>query len=142
MAMTHIDRRAIRVILALCDMDLSDFAKCLGYDRGYVSNVLTGSTPPSPAFCRAFGDTIAGLVFRERCRTSRMLPVGPLVELVRRRARYVPRKRDFYSDNGINMKYLCSRDLVSEIVVDRICSSLGIHPSAIYGTEREVEEVS
>jgi hypothetical protein len=140
--MSDIDRRAIRVILALCDMDLGDFAKCLGYDRGYVSNVLTGSTPPSPAFCRAFGDTIAGLVFGEHCRSGRMLPTGPLVELVRRRARYAPRKRDFYSDNGINMKYLSSRDLVSEIVVDRICSALGVHPSAIYGSERDAEEAS
>src|SRR5918996_5856222 len=142
MTMTHIDRRAIRVILALCDMDLSDFAKCLGYDRGYVSNVLTGSTPPSPAFCRAFGDTIAGLVFGERCRSGRMLPAGPLVELVRRRARYAPRKRDFYSDNGINMKYLCSRDLISEVVVDRICSSLGVHPLAIYRPQGGAEEAS
>jgi hypothetical protein len=33
------------------------------------------------------------------------------------------------------MKYLCSRDLVSEPVVDRNCSALGVHPSAIYGTE-------
>jgi hypothetical protein len=142
MAMTHIDRRAIGVILALCDMDISDFAKCLGYDRGYVSNVLTGSTQPSPAFCRAFGDTVAALVFGERRQSGRMLPAGPLIELVRSRARYVPRKRDFYSDNGINMKYLCSRDLVSEIVVDRICSALGVHPSAIYVTERDAEEAS
>jgi hypothetical protein len=138
--MSDIDRRAIRVILALCDMDLSDFAKCLGYDRGYVSNVLTGSTPPSPAFCRAFGNTIAGLVFGVRRRPGRMLPAGPVVELVRRRARYAPRRRDFYSDNGINMKYLCSRDLVSEVVADRICSALGVHLSAIYGNEITTEE--
>jgi hypothetical protein len=142
MAMSDIDRRAIRVLLALCDMDLSDFAKCLGYDRGYVSNVLTGSTPPSPAFCRAFGDTIAGIVFGEHCRSGRMLPAGPLVGLVRRRACYAPRERDFYSDNGINMKYLCTRDQVSEVVVDRVCSALGVHPSALYGAEGDSEEAS
>ena len=81
-----------------------------------------------PACNLAFGDTIADLVFGQRRRSGRMLPAAPLVELVRRRARYAPRKRDFYSDNGINMKHLCSRDLVSEIVVGRICSALSVHP--------------
>jgi hypothetical protein len=127
-----IDRRAVTVILALCEMELGDFAECLGYERGYVSNVLTGQTRPSPAFCRAFGDTVAELVFGERCSRGRMLPTAPLLELVRRRARYVPRKRDFYSDNGVNMNYLSSREFVSEVVVDRICSALGVHPSSIY----------
>jgi hypothetical protein len=141
-AMSDIDRRAVRVILALADMDLGEFAQRLGYERGYVSNVLTGSTRPSPAFSRAFGETIADLVLKERCRSGRMVPAGPLVELVRRRARYAPRKRDFYSDNGINMNYLCSRDQVSEVVVDRICSALGVHPSAIYETDVGAEEAS
>lgn len=135
----EIDRRAVQVILTLCDMELRDFAECVGYDRGYVSNVLTGQTRPSPAFCRAFGDTVAELVFGERCHPGRMLPAGPLVELVKRRARYAPRKRDFYSDNGINMNYLRSRDFVSEVVVDRICSALGVHPSSIYD---EIAEAS
>ena len=97
--MSEIDRRAARVILALCDMDLGDFAECVGYKRGYVSNVLTGQTRPSAAFCRAFGDTVTELVFGERCSGDRMLPVTPLLELVRRRARYVPGKRAFYADN-------------------------------------------
>ncbi len=111
--MSAVDCRAIRVILALCDMELGDFAECLGYERGYVSNVLTGLTRPSPAFWRAFGDTIADLVFGERCSGGRMLPTAPLLELVQRRARYAARKRDFYSDNGINMSYLSSREFVS-----------------------------
>ncbi|MDQ4144890.1 MAG: helix-turn-helix domain-containing protein [Actinomycetota bacterium] len=130
--MGDVDRRAVRVILALCDMDLADFAECLGYDRGYVSNVLTGQTRPSPAFCRAFGDTVAELVFGDRCRSGRVLPAAPLVELVRRRTRYVASKRDFYSDHGINMSYLTSREHLSEVIVDRICSSLGVHPSSLY----------
>ena len=134
-----IDRRAVRVLLALCDVELGEFAECLGYDRGYVSNVLTEQTRPSPAFCRAFGDTMARLVFGESCDRGRILPTGPLLDLVRRRARYAPRKRDFYSDNGINMKYLSSRDYVSETVVDRICSALGVHPSSVYGRENEQE---
>jgi hypothetical protein len=129
---SEIDRRAVRVILALCDLEFGEFAECLGYERGYVSNVLTGQTRPSPAFCRAFGDTVAELVFGERCQTGRMLPVAPLLDLVRRRARYAPRKRDFYSDNGVNMNYLSSREFVSEVLVDRICSALGVHPSSIY----------
>lgn len=135
--MSDIDRRAVRVVLALCDMELGDFAECLGYERGYVSNVLTGQTPPSPAFCRAFGDTVAQLVFGERCSIGRVLPAAPLLDLVRRRARYVPRKRDFYSDNGINMSYLSSREFVTEVVVDRICSALGVHPSSLYELESE-----
>ncbi len=136
--MTGIDRRAVRVILALCDMELGDFAECLGYDRGYVSNVLTGQTRPSPAFCRAFGDTVAELVFGERCSSGRMVPARPLVELVERRARYAVSKRDFYSDHGINMNYLRSRDSLSEIVADRICSALGVHPSTLYGHDYHV----
>ena len=135
--MSDIDRRAVTVILALCDMEQSDFAECLGYERGYVSNVLTGQTRPSPAFCRAFGDTVAELVFGERCRPGRVLPSAPLLELVRRRARYAPGKRDFYSDHGINMNYLSSREFVSEVVVDRICSALGVHPSSLYELESE-----
>ena len=132
-----IDRRAVQVILALCDMELRDFAECVGYDRGYVSNVLTGQTRPSPAFCRAFGDTVAQLVFGERCRSGRMLPTAPLVELVQRRARYAPSKRAFYADNGINMNHLSSREFVSEVIVDRICSALGVHPSSLYGPEEQ-----
>lgn len=137
--MSGIDRRAVKVILALCDMEVKDFAECLGYERKYVSNVLTGQTRPSFAFCRAFGDTVAELVFGERCSRGRMLPTAPLLNLVRRRARYVPRKRDFYSDNGVNMNYLSSREFVSEVVVDRICSALGVHPSSIYD---EIAEAS
>lgn len=133
--MNAIDRRAIRVILALCDMELSELAECLGYERGYVSNVLTGQTPPSPAFRRAFSDTVAQLVFGEGCGSGRMLPAAPLVDLVRRRARYAARKRDFYSDHGINLSYLTSHDRISEMLVDRICCSLGVHPSSLYDEE-------
>jgi hypothetical protein len=135
----EIDRRAVKVILAMCDMELAEFAQHFGYEPRYVSNVLTGATRPSPAFCRAFGDTVAELVFGERCRPGRMLPAGPVVELVRRRARYAPRKRDFYSDNGINVGYLSSREFLSEVVVDRICSALGVHPSSLYGDDHEQE---
>lgn len=137
--MAEIDRRAVKVILALCDMKREEFADRLGYERRYVNNVLCGVTRPSPAFCRAFGDTVAELVFGERFRSGRMLATAPLLELVRRRARYAPRKRDFYSDNGINMNYLSTREFVSEAVVDRICSSLGVHPSSLYGREHEQE---
>ena len=133
--MSDVDRRAVKVILALCNMELKDFAECLGYERRYVSNVLTGQTRSSPAFCKAFGDTVAALIFGERCSAGRMLPAAPLLELVRRRARYAPGKRDFYSDNGINMNYLSSREFVSEVVVDRICSALGVHPSSLYGLD-------
>lgn len=140
--MSDIDRRAVRVILALCDMELKDFAECLGYERKYVSNVLTGQTRPSPAFCRAFGDTVGQLVFGERCSGDRMVPVAPLLELVQRRACYAPGKQAFYADNGINMSYLTSREFVSEVVVDRICSALGVHPTAIYEAEADREQAS
>ena len=133
--MSEVDRRAVQVILALCDIELHEFAEHLGYERGYVSNVLTGQTSPSPAFCRAFADTVAELIFGDSCFSGRMLPAAPLVELVRRRARYAASKRAFYSDHGINMSYLGSREVVSEAVVDRICSALGVHPSAIYAEE-------
>ena len=135
--MAEVDRRAARVILALTGLDFGEFADALGYNRRYVTNVLGGFNPPSAAFCRAFGDTVAELVFGSRCRAGRLLPAGPLLELVERRARYAPRKRDFYSDNGINMSYLRTRELVSEVVVDRICSALGVHPSSLYGADEE-----
>lgn len=136
------DRKAVGVVLALCEMSVGEFAECAGYDAGYVSNVLTGSARPSRAFCRAFGDAVAQLVFGQHWQARRMLPAAPLVELVRRRARYAARKRDFYSDNGINMNYLSSREYVSDVVVDRICSALGVHPSGIYGTEWGAAEAS
>lgn len=133
--MTDIDRRALRVILALCDIELGELAVCLGYERGYVSNVLTGQTRPSPAFRRAFGDTVAQLVFGEGCGPGRMLPAAPLVDLIRLRVRYAPSKRDFYSDHGINLSYLSSHDRVSEMLADRICCALGVHLSSLYGEE-------
>ena len=140
--MPDIERRALKVILALCDLERKDLAERLGYERRYVNNVLCGVTRPSPAFCRAFGDTIAELVFGDRCRPGRLLPTAPLLEMVRRRARYAARKRDFYSDNGINMNYLSSREFVSEAVVDRICSALGVHPSSLYGADADTERAS
>lgn len=140
--MTNVDRRAVRVILALCEMEVGDFAEYLGYERGYVSNVVTGQTRPSPAFRKAFGDTVAQLVFGEGYGRGRLLPAAPLLDLIRRRARYAARKRDFYSDNGINMNYLSSREFVREVVVDRICSALGVHPSSLYGTDGETERAS
>lgn len=132
--MSEIDRRAVRVIFALCDIEVRDFAECLGYDSGYVSNVLTGATRPSPAFCRAFGDVVAQLVFGPSCRNGAMLPSAPLLELVETRARYAASKGAFYADHGINIGYLRSHDVIRESVVDRICSALGVHPSAIYGS--------
>lgn len=140
--MEGVDRRAMKVILALCDMERKDLADCLGYEHRYVNNVLCGVTRPSPAFCRAFGDTVSQLVFGETCGRGRLLPTAPLLDLVRRRARYAARKRDFYSDNGINMSYLSSRESVSEVVVDRICSALGVHPSSLYGADAETERAS
>lgn len=133
--MSEIDRRATNVILALSGLELGEFAEHVGYDAGYVSNVLTEQTRPSPAFRRAFGEAVATLIFGDAGLDSVRLPATPLLELVKRHARYAPSKRDFYSDHGINMNYLVSRQWLSGALVDRICCALGVHPSAIYGSD-------
>lgn len=137
-----VDRRAADVILTLCGLEIREFAEHAGYDAGYVSNVLTGATVPSLAFRRAFGETVATLIFGPSDGPDRQLPAEPLVELVRKRARYAARKRDFYSDAGINMNYLVSRKSVSHALVDRICCALGVHPTSIYGAHYGIEEAS
>lgn len=128
-----IDRRAFYVILALCDMEIQEFATHVGYEPAYVSNVLCGSASPSPAFARAFGDTIARLVLgQEGGGGGQAIPTGPLLELVHRQARSAPSRRAFYSDHGINMSYLNSHEYISEFLADRICTSLGVHPTALF----------
>jgi hypothetical protein len=137
-----VDRRAVKVILALCDMELKELAHHLGYEPRYVSNVLCRQVDPSRAFRRAFGETVANLVFGDRPARETRLPAAPLVELIERRAESAPSKRDFYADKGINMSYLTTRGWVKVTLVDRICCALGVHPSSLYGNDYGLEDLT
>ena len=44
--MSEIDRRAVRVILALCEIETRDFAEVLGYDAGPSFPVPPRHQPP------------------------------------------------------------------------------------------------
>lgn len=132
--MTQVDRRTVRVLLACLGLEVNELADRMGYDSGYVSNVINGFTQARPAFRRAFGETIGSLVLGTyQPRSAERYPAAPLVDLIRRRAAEAPRKRDFYRDLGVNGQQLGDRESFDGVFVDRICCALGVHPSAVYG---------
>lgn len=135
-----VDRRAINIMLATLDVEQRDLAQQMGYEPSYVSNVLNGFTAASPAFRRAFGDTIASVLLGELPQRDRY-PAAPLREIVERRARQAPSKRDFYGDLGLSTTTL-RQEWLSGRVVDRVCCALGIHLDHIYPDHSELSEVS
>ncbi|MDQ3964620.1 MAG: hypothetical protein M3277_12040 [Actinomycetota bacterium] len=141
--MIEVDRKTINVLLACLGLEVNELAERMGYDRGYVSNVINGFTEARPAFRRAFGETIGSMVLGTyHPRSMERYPAAPLVELIHRRAAEAPRKRDFYRDLGISSEGLKDRDTFDGIFVDRVCCALGVHPSAVYGTTYSVEAAS
>lgn len=132
--MSDIDRKAMKVLLAALDLEQQELAVHVGYDKGYVVNVLNGFTQASPGFRRALGDTIVTLLlgpYEETVKAS--YPPEPLVKLVEARAADVPNKRDFYRDLGTSPLALRNRKSLDGVFVDRICCALGVHPSSVYG---------
>ena len=130
--MNRVDRRAVDVILAVLGIEQRELAELMGYRHGYVANVMNDCTKASPAFRQAFGDALAELVLGPVGHPLLTLPAAPLVDLLKKRAAQAPSKRQFYADLGISPHGWNKREVVTELVVDRICSALGVHPSALY----------
>lgn len=61
----QVDRRNLKILLALYDLEVRDFAEMMGFDRGYVSNVIGGFTHPSRKFRTRLGEVIATLMVGE-----------------------------------------------------------------------------
>jgi hypothetical protein len=135
-----VDRRTIKILLASLELEPHQLAELMGYKRGYVINVLNGHAPVSSEFRIAFGDTLAQLLLGEPCPKAGLYPPGPLVELMQKRAAEALSVSEFYDDLRIQPSDLNGRDVVSERVVDRVCCALGVHPSAIYGSNGEVAQ--
>jgi hypothetical protein len=140
---SEVDTKTFRVLLACLDLEVNELADHMGYDARYVSNVVNGCTKASPAFRRAFGETIGTLVFGTyHPGKPERYPSAPLLELIQRRAADATSKRDFYRHVGVNAQSLKENGSVSGLVVDRICCALGVHPSAVYGDDYSLAEAS
>ena len=127
------DRRTLAILLATLDIEQNELAEMMGYDRGYVSNVFNGFTQARPSFRRAFGETIGSLILGTfQPETAESYPAGPLLELITSRAAQANNKREFYRELGTNLQALKNRKRFDGIFVDRVCCSLGVHPSAVY----------
>ena len=138
--MIEVDRKTIKVLLACLDLEVGELAERIGYDKGYVVNVLNGLAVARPGFRRAFGETIASLIlgtFEPNVLES--YPAEPLVRLINRAAEQASSKREFYRDLGTSAQALKGRKTFDGVFVDRICCALGIHPTSIYGVEPEQE---
>lgn len=105
----QVDRRTIKVLLAALELEQQELADHMGYQRFYVVNVLNGFTKASPAFRRAFGETIATLILGPYENALESYPPEPLLRLIESRAAAAPSKRDFYRDLGTNPQALKSR---------------------------------
>lgn len=132
----EVDRKTIKILLACLDLDVRELADRMGYEVGYVVNVLTGSTTASPSFRRAFGETVGVLILGTyRLPVMESYPPEPLLALIERSAAQAPNKPDFYRDLGTSAQALRARKRFDAVFVDRICCALGVHPSSVYGTD-------
>lgn len=133
------DRKALNILLAALDMPQHELADRMGYDNGYVVNVLNGFTAPSDAFKAAFGDALSDLILgSSRTEASNRLPAAPLIEYLERRAKQAGSRAEFYDSLGLKPQGWIRRKYVTESLLDRICCDLGVHPSSIYGSDYEV----
>ena len=137
------NRTALNVMLAALELEQREVARLMGYDERYVSNVFNGFTPASCAFKRELGRVLADLLLGEsNGGRSRGLPAKPFVEFLEKRSSEAPNVADFYDDLGLSRRGWSNRKFVSEDLVDRVCCELGIHISAIYSRDSDVEEAS
>jgi hypothetical protein len=140
---TAVDRKTIKILLASLDIEVGELAHHMGYDQGYVVNVLNGFTEAAPVFRRAFGETIGALLLGTyEPEMSKSYPPAPLRALIEKRAAQAPSKRHFYRDLGTSPQALRTRKSFDGIFVDRICCALGVHPSYVYGPEYDGEGAS
>ena len=137
------NRTALNVMLAALELEQGEVARLMGYDERYVSNVFNSFTPPSGAFKSEFGRVLADLLLGQtNGGKSRGLRAKPFADYIERRAMQALSVPDFYADLGLSRRGWSNRKFVSEDVVDRVCCQLGIHISAIYGPNSDVEEAS
>jgi hypothetical protein len=135
-----IDRKTIKILLAALELEVRELAELMGYDNGYVVNVLNGLTVARPAFRRAFGETIGSLVLGTyQPASAETYPAAPLIALVESRAAHANSKRVFYRELGTSAQALKKRRTFDGVFVDRICCALGVHPTSVYGLEYEQE---
>ncbi|MDP9069307.1 MAG: hypothetical protein M3N53_13315 [Actinomycetota bacterium] len=138
--MNAVDRKTIKIMLACLELEVGELADRIGYDQGYVVNVLNGFTKASPGFRRALGDTLASLMLGPHADSvNETYSPEPLVRLIESRAAQAPSKREFYRELGTNAQAIRNRKFFDGIFVDRICCALGVHPSSVYGIEYERE---
>jgi transcriptional regulator with XRE-family HTH domain len=134
-----VDRRSVNVLLAALDIEQRDLAELMGYKPTYVANVLNGHTVVSRPFGDAFGVALAELLLG-MVASRDMYPAAPLVELIHKRATEAPSREQFYDDLGVDRHALDHRDVLAGSLVDRVCCALGVHTTAVYGPNGEVEE--
>lgn len=133
------DRKTLNILLAALGLEQRDLAELMGYEQGYVANVFNGHTIARPAFRRALGETIGSLILGTyQPATAERYPAGPLLQLIMTRAADAACKRDFYRDLGVN-ESIHKRDTLDAVLVDRVCCSLGIHPTSVYGHDYELK---
>ncbi len=134
------DRKTIKILLACLELEVNELAEHLGYDGGYVVNVLNGFTKASPGFRRAFGDTVASwLLGTNEDDVKETYPPEPLIRLIEARAAQARSKLEFYRELGTSAQAIRSRNRFDGLFVDRICCALGVHPSSVYGLDYEEE---
>ncbi len=138
--MSPVDRKTIKVLLACLELEVKDLADHIGYDKGYVVNVLNGFTKASTRFRRAFGDTVATLLLgTNEDDVKETYPSEPLIRLIEARAAAAPSKQDFYRELGTSAQTIRNRKRFDGLFVDRICCALRVHPSSVYGRDYEQE---
>ncbi len=134
------DRKTIKVLLACLELEVNELAEHIGYDKGYVVNVLNGFTKASPHFRRALGDTVVSLLLgTNEDDVKETYPSEPLIRLIEARAAAAPNKQDFYRELGTSAQTIRNRKSFDGLFVDRICCALGVHPSSVYGLDYEQE---
>jgi hypothetical protein len=139
----EIDRKTLNILLAALDIEQHELADMMGYDKGYVVNVLNGFTKASPGFRRAFGETVASLVLGPHDEmVKETYPPEPLVQLIESRAAAAPSKREFYREPGTNAQAIKNRKSFDGLFVDRVCCALGVHPTSVYGRDYNIAEAS
>jgi hypothetical protein len=131
----EVDNRTMKVLLAALEIEQQELAEHMGYQPFYVANVLNGFTKASPAFRRAFGETVATFILGSQEEVVETYPPEPLLRLIESRAASAVSKRDFYRDLGTSSQALKNRKVFDGLFVDRICCALGVHPSSVYGDD-------
>lgn len=137
--MKGIDRKAMKVLLATLDLEQQELADRIGYEKGYVANVLNGlprhrlgSAVPRRHDRHAPAQSLRGdgqgeLSVRAAYEARRGTR-GRCAE----QTRLLPRPR--YRPLAIK-----NRTSLDGVFVDRICCTLGVHPTSVYGLDYDRE---